>query len=499
VAAPAGEAGPPRHRRWPRRLLIAANIVVALSVVATAAAYAYFRIQVGRIDTAGGSGMCEVLHQCGDDVAGEPMNVLLVGSDTRATIDPKEARSFGSTRQVGGQRSDTIIILRIEPKTKQAAMLSVPRDLFVKISGTTRSGRINDAFQAGPERLIATISDTFGIPIDHYVQVDFSGFRSIVGALGGVEIYSAAKARDKVTGLSIPNPGCVDLDGNQALAFVRSRHYEFYENGKWRTDPTGDLGRIQRQQDFIRRVLKKANQKARGVDFFTINKLVNAGVKNVKIDAHLSTKDIAGLARRFKSLDPQSVQMLTVPTVPANVGGAAVLRLKQPEAGQVVDSFLRRNQPAPGATVAAGKVPNIPPSSIRLRVLNGSGAEGQAREVSQDLGGVGFSVAGIGQAENFRYTATVLRFAPGQRDKALVVQSKIKGATELREDVTLRGGTDVVVVTGGSYGGVAGVAAKATTTTAAGKAAITATTAKPSSKAGAPTTTAKSAPPQPEC
>jgi LCP family protein required for cell wall assembly len=495
VAAPVGEAGPARaRRRWPRRLLIAANIFVALSVVATAAAYAYFRIQVGRIDTVPGEAMCEVLHRCGDDLPTQPMNVLLVGSDTRATIEPEETRSFGSTRQVGGQRSDTIIVLRIDPKQKQAAMLSVPRDLYVKIAGTARSGRINDAFQAGPERLIATITETFGIPIHHYVQVDFSGFRSIVKALGGVEIYSAAKARDRVSGLNIPNPGCVDLDGNQALAFVRSRNYEFYENGKWRRDPTGDLGRIQRQQDFIRRVLKKANQKARGVDFLTINKLVNAGVKNVKIDEHFSTKDIAALARRFKSLDPESVQMLTVPTVPASVGGASVLRLKQPDASQVIDSFLQRNQPAPAAT-PPGKVPNIPPSSIRVRVLNGSGAEGQAREVSRDLGQVGFSVAGIGQAESFRYAATVLRFAPGQRDKALVVQSRIQGATELREDATLRGGTDVVVVTGGSYAGVVGVA-RATTTTAKPAAKAPTTTAKAAAKAKAPTTTAK---PQTEC
>ena len=490
MAAPAGEAGPARQgRRWPRRLLIAANIFVALSVVATAAAYAYFRIQIGRIDTAGGSGMCEVLHRCGDDVPTQPMNVLLVGSDTRATIDPEETRSFGSTRQVGGQRSDTIIILRIEPEQKQAAMLSVPRDLYVKISGTTRSGRINDAFQAGPERLIATVTDTFGIPIDHYVQVDFSGFRSIVKALGGIEIYSAAKARDRVSGLNIENPGCVDLDGNQALAFVRSRNYEYYENGKWRVDPTGDLGRIQRQQDFIRRVLKKANQKARGVDLFTINKLVNAGVKNVQIDEHFSTKDITGLARRFKSLDPESVRMATIPTVPASVGGASVLRLKQPDAQQVIDSFLARNQPEPGAT-PPGEVPDIPPSSIRVRVLNGSGAEGQAREVSQDLGHVGFAVSGIGQADNFRYDATVLRYAVGQRDKALVVQSKVQGTTELREDTTLRGGTDVVVVTGGAYGGVAGVA-RATTTTAAPARKAPTTTAKAAANAKATTTTAE--------
>lgn len=492
MAAPQGEAVVlTRHRKWPRRLLIAANLFVAFLVVATAAGYAYFRIQFGRIPTI--DGLKGVLAGGGDDVPGEPMNVLLVGSDTRATIDPAEKKSFGSKTQVGGQRADTIIVLRIEPAAKRAAMLSVPRDLFVKIAGTTRSSRINDAFQAGPDRLISTVSENLGIPIHHYVQVDFNGFRSIVGALGGVDVYSSAKARDKVSGLSIPNPGCVRLDGNQALAFVRSRHYEYFENGKWRTDPTGDIGRIERQQDFIRRVLKKANQKAKGVDFVAVNKLVNAGIKNVKIDEHFSSKDITSLARRFRSLDPNAVQMFTLPTVPASVGGAAVLRLKQPDATSVIDGFLAKNQPPPGAA-SATKVPNIPPGSIRVRVLNGSGAEGQAREVSKDLGDVGFTIAGIGQADSFRYNATEIRFAAGQRDKALVVQSKVQGATELKEDGTLRA-IDIVVVTGGSFAGVVGAAPKTTTTAAPGKATATTAAGKPK----APVTTAAPVKTEPDC
>lgn len=452
-------------------------------MVATAGTYAYFRIQFGRIPTI--DGLRGVLAGGGDDVPGEPMNVLLVGSDTRSTLDGEE-KKFGNATEVGGQRSDTVIVLRIEPEAKRAAMLSIPRDLYVKIAGTERSSRINDAFQAGPDRLIATVSENLGIPIHHYVQVDFNGFRGIVNALGGVDIYSSARARDTVSGLSIPNPGCVSLNGEQALAFVRSRHYQYFENGKWRSDPTGDLGRIERQQDFIRRVLKKANQKAKGLDVFAVNNLVNAGIKNVQIDEHFSSKDIAALARRFRSLDPNAVEMFTLPTVPASVGGAAVLRLKQPDAASVIDTFLAKNQPPAGGEAPA--VPDIPPSSIRVRVLNGSGAEGQAREVSSDLGALGFTIAGIGQADSFRYDATVIRFAPTQRDKALVVQSKIQGATELREDTTLKA-IDVVVVTGGKFGGIAGAAPKATTTTAA-----TATTAP--AKGG---TTTAPPPPEPDC
>jgi LCP family protein required for cell wall assembly len=495
VANPVEEVGSPRQepvrkeRHWPRRLLIAANIFVALCVVLTATGYGYVRWKFGQIDTIGDLG--DVLRGGGtgeDPPPGEPMNVLVVGSDTREGIDQAGQDNFGGTKEVKGQRSDTIILLRVDPKKEQASMLSIPRDLYVPIPGTQRSGRINTAFEEGPDRLIATVNATFGIPVDHYVQVDFNGFRGIVKAVNGVQIYSSARARDKVTGLDIPNPGCVTLNGDQALAFVRSRHYEYYENGKWRTDPTGDLGRIQRQQDFVRRVLKKANEKARGLNVLAINRLVETGIKNVQIDEGFGPGEIASLARRFKSLDPNAVQMLTIPTVPANIGGAAVLRMKQPEAQGVVDTFLARTAPAAGAGAgAATDVPNIPPGNIRVRVLNGSGAEGQAREVAGDLGELGFTIAGLGQANSFRFTDTVIAYAAGQQDKAKVVASKIQGPTKLQEDATLRS-IDVVVTTGGLFGGVAGKAVAPTTTAApagGGK--------------GAATTTSAPADPGPQC
>lgn len=465
MARPTEEAAPPRQRHWPRRLLIAANIIVALCVVTTAAGYGYVRWKFGQIDTI--DDLAGVLRRGGGEQVpiGEPMNVLVVGSDTRENIDQAGTDNFGGTKEVKGQRSDTIILLRVDPKKEQAAMLSIPRDLYVPIAGTGRTNRINTAFEAGEDQLIATVNETLGIPIDHYVQVDFNGLRNIVGAVGGVQIYSAARARDRVTGLDIPNPGCVTLDGNQALAYVRSRQYQYFENGKWRSDPTGDLGRIQRQQDFVRRTLKKANEKARGLNAIAINRLVTSSINNVKIDKGFKATDIASLANRFRSLDPDAVQMYTIPTVPANVGGASVLRMKQPEAQQIIDAFLNK-APAAAAPGSPTNVPAIPPGNIRVRVLNGSGAEGQAREVGKALGEVGFNVAGLGQANSFRFTDTVITYGPGQRDKALVVQSRIQGGTKLEEDPTLRS-IDVVVTTGGNYGGVAGAASSAPTTTAA--------------------------------
>src|SRR5688572_18449237 len=182
------------------------------------------------------------------------MNVLLVGSDSRKNISKAEAKAFGSSKQVGGERSDTIIVLHVDPEAEKAAMLSIPRDLFVPIAGTNRSNKINSAFDGGPARLIATIRNALGIEIDHYVQVDFNGFRGIVNAVDGVKMYFSAPARDRYTGLNVSKAGCIELDGERALQFVRSRHYQHYESGRWRLDGSGDIGRVNRQQDFLQRV-----------------------------------------------------------------------------------------------------------------------------------------------------------------------------------------------------------------------------------------------------
>ncbi len=111
-----------------------------------------------------------------------------------------------------------------------------------------------------PTRLIDTIYLNFGIPIDHYIQVDFCAFERLVDAVGGIEVPFEFPARDRSSGLSIPNAGCVRLDGDSALAYVRSRHYQYEDppgSDNWRTDGTSDFGRIARQQDFLRRVIAK--------------------------------------------------------------------------------------------------------------------------------------------------------------------------------------------------------------------------------------------------
>jgi LCP family protein required for cell wall assembly len=462
------------HRRWPRRVLIVANVVVALCVLATAAGYGYIRVKYGQIDKVD---LACKLRSCGNDDPGGPMNVLLVGSDTRATATGEDVEHFGSSQLVGGQRSDTIMILHIDPREEKASILSIPRDTYVPIYGTGHSDRVNTAYERGAGSLVDTITHSLGIPIDHYASVDFVGFRGIVNTVGGVVLPFPAPARDKVTGLNVPTPGCINLTGDQALAYARSRHFQTFESGRWREDPLADLGRIQRQQDFIRRVMRKAiSRGARNP--FKLPGLVNQGVKYVTIDKTLSTKDILRLGKRFKSLEPDAVDMMTLPGVNANVGGASVLKLKQPDAQQVIDRFAGRVL----ETANGGPPPNILPNTVTVRVLNGTGVGGQGGQTALKLQNFGFNTAGTGDADRFSYTTPVIRYGKGQQLKARLLAAYIDGGAQLQSDTTLKG-VDVVLVTGAS---LRGVRAPGTAAASATTAATSPPAAKPQPKGAAP-------------
>jgi LCP family protein required for cell wall assembly len=316
-------------------------------VVAFGAAIVYGATQLGHIPRI-------ACGSCDEQEGGKAMNVLVVGSDSRAVVAADETQEFGSTGTVSGQRSDTMMVLRIEPDRERAAILSIPRDLYVPIA-SGGVDRINTAFERGPDNLVRTIRTALGVPIHHYVEVDFAGFRDIVRAIGGVSVYFAAPTRDLVTGLKVERPGCTELDGDGALAYVRSRHTQTLVGGRWRTGGAGDLDRISRQQDFIRRVLAKVRKVRNPV---TIHRLVTTGTHNVRFDKQLSARDIEGLALRFRTLLPTAVQMETVPAVfdHVTIGGkrASILRVQQPQTRAVVDRFLGRRAVSAEASTTTG-------------------------------------------------------------------------------------------------------------------------------------------------
>lgn len=300
-------------------------------------------------------------------------NFLLTGSDNGACTSPNSATSGGiGDRTSFGERSDTIMIIRIDPSSKQAAILSFPRDLWVDIAGTTRQNRINSAFQStDPNRLVATIRENFEIPIDHYVNINFCAFKEIVTAVDGVKVPFAYPTRDRKTGFSVITPGCINFDGDTALAYVRSRSgYRFFDptSQQWLDDPTGDLGRIKRQQDFLRRSMQRALDKGSN-SLSVANNLLNAALKNVITDDELTPRGMLTLAQAMRDLNTQSIATYTIDSNPKRIGEMSVLipSLKTDEMKKVLGIFQGRAAiVAENATMRTNNDLNVQMTAFRI-------------------------------------------------------------------------------------------------------------------------------------
>ncbi|MBW3547078.1 MAG: LCP family protein [Actinobacteria bacterium] len=433
------------RRTWPQRLLITFNcsLIAVCVLAASMVGYSYYRFgNIPRV-ALGGS--------LAGKAPGAPQNYLLVGSDSRAFVeDDRDRESFGGEGDAGPQKADTILLVRIDPKTETAAMLSFPRDLWVEIAGTGERNRINTAFQDGASQLVETIQSNFNIPIHHYAQVDFAGFRGLVDAVGGVEMYLPAPVRDysaaegkNPSGLHIEDTGCVTLDGEQALAYVRSRHFQRFIDGGWQADPTGDIGRIGRQQSFIASAARAALAKGL-VNPAKLNELIGVAERNLTLDEELDPQDLLRLGQRFRSLDQGALRRFRLPTEPGRTAGGAVVEyLKEDEAEEIFDVFR--------GVEGGGEV--VQPSSVTVQVLNGSGREGEASEAALALSQARFNVAGgVGNASATSAT-TAIRYAFGQRAHAELLARYLEEEPRLEEDAQLKT-VDVALVTGSDYTGI---------------------------------------------
>ena len=382
---------------------------------------------------------------------GEPANFLLIGSDTRAFAEtPEERAAYGDAGSQSGQRSDTLMVAHVDPRAKTGFLVSFPRDLVVNIPGLGQS-KINAAFNEGPQRVVDTLKSNFNIPIHHYLEVDFSSFKGIVDAMGGVRVYLEAAARDAKSGFEFApygfRPGCYVLDGVNALGYVRSRDMEELIDGKWQ--PTGqdapDLHRIERQQTFMRRLASEAFRTS-VKNPLTANDIADKTIPRLKADNSLNRGDINKLISSFRKVDPNDPNSLEMVTLPTTVGPTSqrlgsTLQPKEPDADQVLNRLRQLGPPA-----AATQGPK--PAEVRVRVFNGSGANGIATQAATQLRQQGFVTVGVGNQS--RVSATEVRYRPGSIDKARVVQSYLGGAGRLVEDRSIVE-ADTAVVLGADF------------------------------------------------
>lgn len=426
-----------RHRRtWGQRIVLLLGATVVVGCLAGAAGISYATWQLGRVE--------RYAVDTVEAASGAPENFLIVGSDSRDVIsaDDPDAGAF-LDGETGGMRTDTIMLARVDPETEQMATLSIPRDLWVTIPGSDDHSRINEAAAGGRQQLIDTIQANLGIPVNHYVEIDFAGFERLVDSVDGVPMYFSTPMVDEMSGLWIDGVGCTTLDGEQALALARSRHLEYYDadEDEWDTDPTGDLGRITRQQELIRRSLDRAV----GLDLANpahLNDLVNVGVENVSIDESLGVTDLVGLAKRFASFGGDELEAYSLPATPfTTAGGAQVLELDEPAAEDLLNVF--RGLPAGTVT----------PGSVEVAVMNGTGVDGHAHEVADQLAAAGFGVGQTGNAPGGPVERTTVRFGAGaEADADLVARHLTAGAT-VSEDPALADGA-VVLDVGADFTGV---------------------------------------------
>jgi LCP family protein required for cell wall assembly len=412
------------------------------------------------------------------DGPAEGGNYLVIGSDSRAFVqDAAQAQAFGSPQQEGGQRADVMMVLHVDPATKTNYLVSFPRDLLVNDpSNPGHTTQINGVLNNGPQAVIDLMKQDFDVAINHYVQVDFAAFIGVVDAIGKIGVYFPYPSRDTYTGLNVI-AGCSQLDGNGALAYVRSRHLQEMKNGRWQdASPLGDIDRISRQQDFIRKLAAKASAKA-GQNPLDAIDIAKAVVPKLHVDDHLSNANILRLVKTFRNVDPKQPGALEMHTLPWNESRSQPGRLevKQPDAETVLTTLRTF-----GGTPAAEK--KVRPTDVVVSVYNGSDKNGEAGRSLAAL-----QLRGFGPGDTLTATKTaetLVRYKPGELAQAQLVSQYLGGVGRLIEDPTVTD-VDVIVVVGADWRGVHGKGQKATapSTTSTTTAPKTSTT---TAKGGAP-------------
>ena len=288
------------------------------------------------------------------------VNILIVGCD--------EIENHG--------RADTIVFLSISPKTKDALILSIPRDIRVEIPGRGMD-KINHAYAFGGESLLSeTVSSFLDVPIHFYAVADFNGFVYIIDELGGVEIDVEKEMYyvDKAGGVEINlHAGKQILDGKKALQYIRFRY-----------DKLGDLGRIKRQQKLALAVIKKL------INFDSIIKIpqISEGMKEY-IETNIDARDTVALANLFRGVNQEKFRIETVQSKPVYIEGISYLEPNVEEVQQKVKSLIYSKN-----------------SGMKVEVLNGNSMMGIAHKIAQDLELQGFEIVNVGNADNFNYQQT---------------------------------------------------------------------------------------------
>lgn len=337
-------------RRWPKRAIVSLCVLIVLVGLAGVGGYFYVDRKLGGIPRV-------AVPALTPEKAGQPVDILLVGSDTRNVSCAKTAagaKAFGSSSSQTGQRSDVIIVARFVSATRSVEMLSIPRDTWVPIAGTRGSNKINAAFNTGPNQLVETIQDDFHIPINHVLMTNFCGFQSMVDSLGGIYLDFRYPVRDQLSGLNIKTTGCQLVAGDQALGLVRSRHLYYYDakQKQWLYDGMSDWSRIRRQQAFFHSLLDRVHNVFPNI--FSLNAFLDAAVGDLTLDSSMSSGEMISLGLHYRSLGTSSLQTVVLPTSPKVINGQDALVVPEPLASRTIAQFLAAGTAPQSSSTSSG-------------------------------------------------------------------------------------------------------------------------------------------------
>lgn len=443
-----------RRRRWPRVLAgIASTLVLLTTGAAAAGAVLYDRLgsNITAIDS---SGNWEPRPQV-DPAAGQPINILVMGSDSR---DIKGSAKYGNKNNanIEGQRSDTTLLFHISGDRTRVLGMSIPRDSLVTLpmcknkQGVMQgqyTGRFNEAFDiGGPGCTVKAVEELTGIPVDHFIVVDFNGFKDMVDAVDGVEVCLEQPVDDPNSGLKLP-AGKQTVSGEDALAYVRAR--ETIGDGS-------DIQRIQRQQDFISSMIRKVTSAGVITNPIKLFNLLDAGTKSLSTDKSLSEMStIQGIAESMTGIRPSDVTFVTVPFV-YNTDGSTV-SWDQAKSQKMFNAVIHDKPWPEPPTVPPGQTAlTVAPQDISVIVVNGTSTPGFADVVAQDLTKQGYQVVGTQGAKTDTATTSVA-YGASQAEAARTL-AYATGATVTK--VVQRTDGVLVLKVGSDYSGVVPVVTK---------------------------------------
>jgi LCP family protein required for cell wall assembly len=321
-------------RRWlrPRRILGIVGLLVVLALVFTGVMYFYLNSKLTRVNA--------LIDYNGRPVAGAGQNWLITGSDSRQGLTRKEERELATGRGIGGHRSDTIMVLHIPSNGLPAVLVSIPRDSYVDIPGFGMN-KINAAYDfGGPKLLAKTVQNSTGLYINHFMSIGFGGLVNVVDAVGGVRMCIPSNLNDPASGLHLKK-GCQNLDGAEALGFVRSRHLF----------ATQDLQREQDQRVFIKALLTKMTSPANLINPFHSFPAAFGAADSLTVDKGTQLYQLVQVAFALRHPETTTVPIGSEPLLA--VGDVVIWNHSQ--ATRLFDA-MRNDTPVPKSLLTGSKL-----------------------------------------------------------------------------------------------------------------------------------------------